>query len=65
MGVNLALLRSTILYFYHTFTLTLSIFNKGAKFDYEIIREHLSLAGIVFYGTEIKSIRLGKSSEHY
>jgi SsrA-binding protein len=37
---------------------TVNIFNKRAKFDYEIIETFN--AGIVLAGTEIKSIRLGK-----
>ena len=38
---------------------TVNIFNKRAKFDYEIIETYT--AGIVLTGTEIKSIRLGKA----
>lgn len=38
----------------------ISIRNKKAAFDYEIIEEHT--AGIVLTGTEIKSLRLGKAS---
>lgn len=38
----------------------ISIKNKRATFDYEIIEEYT--AGIVLYGTEIKSLRLGKAS---
>ena len=34
--------------------------NKRATFDYEILEEYL--AGVVLYGTEIKSIRMGKAS---
>lgn len=37
-----------------------SIKNKRATFDYEILDTYT--AGIVLYGTEIKSIRLGKAS---
>ena len=39
---------------------TVNIFNKRAKFDYEIIETYT--AGIVLSGTEIKSIRLGKAN---
>ncbi|MGZ9676060.1 SsrA-binding protein SmpB [Flavobacterium sp. GNP001] len=39
---------------------TINIFNKRAKFDYEIIETFT--AGIVLAGTEIKSIRLGKAN---
>ncbi len=39
---------------------TISILNKRARFDYEIIEKHV--AGIVLAGTEIKSIRLGKAN---
>ena len=39
---------------------TINIFNKRAKFDYEIIETFN--AGIVLAGTEIKSIRLGKAN---
>ncbi len=38
----------------------INIFNKRARFDYEIIDKYD--AGIVLKGTEIKSIRLGKAS---
>lgn len=38
----------------------INIRNKRATFDYEILEEFT--AGIVLYGTEIKSIRLGKAS---
>ncbi|WP_338378501.1 SsrA-binding protein SmpB [uncultured Flavobacterium sp.] len=38
----------------------INIFNKRAKFDYEILDKYN--AGIVLTGTEIKSIRLGKAS---
>ena len=38
---------------------TINILNKRARFDYEIIDTYT--AGIVLTGTEIKSIRLGKS----
>lgn len=38
----------------------ISIKNKRATFDYEILEEWV--AGIVLTGTEIKSIRLGKAS---
>ncbi len=38
----------------------ISIKNKRATFDYEIIEEWV--AGIVLTGTEIKSLRLGKAS---
>ena len=38
---------------------TVNIFNKRAKFDYEILETYT--AGIVLTGTEIKSIRLGKA----
>ncbi len=37
---------------------TITILNKRARFDYEIIETYV--AGIVLAGTEIKSIRLGK-----
>ena len=37
-----------------------NIRNKRATFDYEILEEYL--AGVVLYGTEIKSIRMGKAS---
>ncbi|MBC5862713.1 SsrA-binding protein SmpB [Flavobacterium sp. F-328] len=39
---------------------TINIFNKRAKFDYEILDTYT--AGIVLAGTEIKSIRLGKAN---
>jgi SsrA-binding protein len=39
---------------------TISILNKRARFDYEIIETFT--AGIVLTGTEIKSIRLGKAN---
>jgi SsrA-binding protein len=39
---------------------TISILNKRARFDYEIIEKYV--AGIVLAGTEIKSIRLGKAN---
>lgn len=39
---------------------TVNIFNKRAKFDYEILDTYT--AGIVLAGTEIKSIRLGKAN---
>ena len=39
---------------------TINIFNKRARFDYEIIETFT--AGIVLAGTEIKSIRLGKAN---
>ena len=35
-----------------------NIRNKRATFDYEILEEYL--AGVVLYGTEIKSIRAGR-----
>ena len=38
----------------------INIRNKRATFDYEIIEEFI--AGVVLVGTEIKSLRLGKSS---
>jgi SsrA-binding protein len=38
---------------------TITIVNKRARFDYEIIETYT--AGIVLTGTEIKSIRLGKA----
>ena len=38
----------------------INIRNKRATFDYEILEEYI--AGIVLVGTEIKSIRLGKTS---
>ena len=38
----------------------INIRNKRATFDYEILEEYL--AGVVLYGTEIKSIRMGKAS---
>lgn len=38
----------------------ISIRNKRATFDYEIIEEYV--AGVVLFGTEIKSIRAGKVS---
>lgn len=38
----------------------INVRNKRATFDYEILEEFT--AGIVLYGTEIKSIRLGKVS---
>jgi len=38
----------------------ISIRNKRATFDYEIL--DTGMAGIVLYGTEIKSLRLGKAS---
>jgi SsrA-binding protein len=37
-----------------------NIRNKRATFDYDILEEYL--AGVVLYGTEIKSIRMGKAS---
>ncbi len=37
-----------------------NIYNKRAKFDYEILETYT--AGIVLAGTEIKSIRLGKAN---
>ena len=37
-----------------------NIRNKRATFDYEILEEYL--AGVVLYGTEIKSIRMGKAA---
>jgi SsrA-binding protein len=39
---------------------TITILNKRARFDYEIIETYV--AGIVLAGTEIKSIRLGKAN---
>lgn len=39
---------------------SINIRNRRATFDYEIIDEYV--AGIVLYGTEIKSIRLGKAT---
>lgn len=39
---------------------TINIINKRAEFDYQIIDQYT--AGIVLYGTEIKSIREGKAS---
>ncbi|QFQ13539.1 SsrA-binding protein SmpB [Pseudoprevotella muciniphila] len=39
---------------------TINIKNKRAEFDYQIIDQYT--AGIVLYGTEIKSIREGKAS---
>ena len=39
---------------------TVTILNKRARFDYEIIETFT--AGIVLAGTEIKSIRLGKAN---
>ena len=39
---------------------TINIRNKRATFDYEILEEYV--AGVVLYGTEIKSIRMGKAS---
>ena len=39
---------------------TVNIYNKRAKFDYEVIETFN--AGIVLAGTEIKSIRLGKAN---
>ena len=39
---------------------TITILNKRAKFDFEIIETYS--AGIVLAGTEIKSIRLGKAN---
>lgn len=51
-----------IYYFISTFVFimlkTITILNKRARFDYEIIETYV--AGIVLAGTEIKSIRLGK-----
>ena len=38
----------------------INIRNKRATFDYEILEEYI--AGIVLYGTEIKSIRMSKVS---
>ena len=38
----------------------INIRNKRATFDYEILEEYV--AGIVLFGTEIKSIRAGKAS---
>lgn len=38
----------------------INIRNKRATFDYEILEEYV--AGVVLVGTEIKSIRLGKTS---
>lgn len=38
----------------------INIRNKRATFDYEILEEYI--AGVVLYGTEIKSIRMGKVS---
>lgn len=38
----------------------INVRNKRATFDYEILEEFT--AGVVLYGTEIKSIRLGKVS---
>ena len=38
----------------------ITIRNKRATFDYEIIEEYI--AGVVLVGTEIKSIRMGKAS---
>ena len=38
---------------------TITIVNKRAKFDYEILETYT--AGVVLTGTEIKSIRLGKA----
>ena len=38
----------------------INIRNKRATFDYEILEEYI--AGIVLYGTEIKSLREGKAS---
>ena len=38
----------------------INIRNKRATFDYEILEEYI--AGVVLYGTEIKSIRAGKAS---
>ena len=38
----------------------INIRNKRATFDYEILEEYI--AGVVLYGTEIKSIRMGKAS---
>ena len=38
----------------------INIRNKRATFDYEILEEYV--AGVVLYGTEIKSIRMGKAS---
>ncbi len=38
----------------------ITIKNKRASYDYEIIESYT--AGIVLYGTEIKSLRLGKAS---
>ena len=37
-----------------------NIRNKRATFDYEILEEYI--AGVVLYGTEIKSIRMSKAS---
>lgn len=42
------------------FNKKISIRNKRAAFDYEILDEYI--AGIVLTGTEIKSLRLGKAS---
>ncbi len=39
---------------------TINIYNKRARFDYEVIETFN--AGIVLAGTEIKSIRLGKAN---
>ena len=41
-------------------TVKINIKNKRASFDYELIERFT--AGIVLYGTEIKSIREGKAS---
>jgi SsrA-binding protein len=38
----------------------INILNKRARYDYEIIEKFT--AGIVWQGTEIKSIRLGKAN---
>jgi SsrA-binding protein len=42
------------------FSNNISIANKRARFDYEIIEEYE--AGMVLYGTEIKALRSGKAS---
>ncbi len=39
---------------------TINIFNKRARFEYEILEEHE--AGLVLTGTEIKSLRSSKAS---
>ncbi len=49
--------------FVHTFATmlkTINIYNKRARFDYEVIETFN--AGIVLAGTEIKSIRMGKAN---